>query len=426
VRHDHDGKMVRSVIIDPALKTESGHHLRLSIELSKAACSMGHEPLWLGHKALDPRLVPDFVRFIPAFSSSIYERQIGIFGRALRPLVGTPRYMRSTLAERAWEIRVRQRLPMAFLDGDRCRELIKALEVQKLGPDDHLIVHSADPQTVAMLTTWASRQPRSKLPGIHIRTCWSHSTMPFADYGGGFAQTLCQMSATGRIVTVSAETAAGARLLADKTGLRVELCPHLIDERTMQLDYSGKNPHALVVGWLGEPRPEKGVSLLPNIIRETLNTKSPRPLRFLLQCGGRNSRKARYLDSQLAEFGDVVERLDVAIPQDSYLAALKRCDIILLPYDPHTYPPERGSGAAIEALLTGKPMVATARTFAAELIQPDSGVTATDASSLAEGLLRIAADYDYYFRGAMRARDRAQTMYDRVATYCRLIGHASK
>jgi glycosyltransferase involved in cell wall biosynthesis len=312
-----------------------------------------------------------------------------------------------------------------LLNGDRCSELASALRAQKLSRTDHIIIHSADPQIVDMLSIWASKQPRANLPSIHIRTCWSTSTMPFADYGGGFSQTLGVLSSIARKITLSAETPAGARLLATETGMKVDVCPHLIDETSLATGPRETSSGPLLVGWLGEPRPEKGVGLLPEIIRSVLAASSHRRVRFLLQCGGRTSRRARELDAQLSSFGDAVECLDVGIAQDAYLAALARCDVLLLPYDRDAYPPERGSGAALEALLTGKPIVATTGTFAAGLVTADSGCTGSDAKSFADGILQIADNYEHYLNGACRARDRARQAYTRIACYRRMIGEAA-
>ena len=131
----------------------------------------------------------------------------------------------------------------------------------------------------------------------------------------------------------------------------------------------------------------KGATILPRIIRAATNSAQSGQLKFLIQCAGRSSRKSRQFESQLTEFGDLIEQLPAAISQDLYLAALTRCDVILLPYDPQSYPPERGSAIAIEALLTGKPMVAMDRTFAAGLIEPDSGAIGTDTKRLLRAFL---------------------------------------
>jgi glycosyltransferase involved in cell wall biosynthesis len=249
--------------------------------------------------------------------------------------------------------------------------------------------------------------------------------MPFAGYADGYAQSILRLSSIATRVTFSAETSEGARLLTKETGLTVVLCPHIVDECLFQLTDREVASKPLLVGWLGYPRVEKGAAILPQIIRAVTTLAKSDQLKFLIQCAGRNSRKSRQFESQLTEFGDSVEQLPAAISQDGYLAAFNRCDVILLPYDPKSYPPERGSAIAIEALLTGKPMVAMDQTFAAGLIEPNSGAVGTDAETLAAGLLAIANDYEYFRSGALRTRDRARKTYDRLTSYGQLIGLTS-
>lgn len=416
--------MVKAIIIDPALRDEGGHHLTMSIELSKAARSLGHAPVWLAHRDLDRSLVPDFVRFVPAFSSSIYERQIGFVGQLLRPAIGDHRVLRSVFAEAQWQIRLRRRMAHGMLNGDRARELIAALEQVAPERNDHLIVHSADPQTLDMLISWAQRRTKSDLPSFHVRTCWAGKSMPFANYGGGFSDAVDRLSTLSQVLTVSAETPAGADQLARELGRRVDLCRYLVDDEIGEISKREDSARQLVIGWLGGPRPERGSILIPGIIRTVLASKPDRELKFLLQCAGRTSRKSREFDAQLSAFGDAVERLQVSISREAYLRALERCDVILLPYDPHAYPRERGSGAAIEALLTGKPIVTTDGTFAASLVSDGNGLIGSDATSLGQCILNIEAHFEQFRRAAVIARDQARQHYDRVQNYLSLLGQS--
>ena len=136
---------------------------------------------WCGSRIKTPMqaLVPDNVRLVPAFSSTLYQNQIGIAGRVLRPIVGDRHFLRKVLRERSWEVYLRRKIPSRMFDGDRIAEFAAALQIQRPTPRDRLIVHSGSPQTVNILTTWASRRPQSTHPSFHIRTCWSKSNMPF-------------------------------------------------------------------------------------------------------------------------------------------------------------------------------------------------------------------------------------------------------
>ncbi len=413
--------MQRSFIIDPSLKGSGGHHLSLAAELSKAAQDIGHLPVWLGHRDFDFKLAPKFVTFIPKFSSDSYERQIGIFGRTLKPLVGYRRWLRSTLGEQDWEVQLRHRFQGALLNGDRCNELLDALDSLQPTRKDHVIIPSADPQLVDMLNTWASSRPRDQLPQIHVRTCWSTANMPFSSYGGGFVNVVRRLSDICPNVNLSAETPAGAALLVSETGLEVGFCPHLIEEETLNVALPAKAPERLYVGWLGDPRPEKGAGIITEIIGKALQRVPAKKVKFLLQCGGRKSRKARSLYDQLAQFGDAVELVPSVNSREEYQDLLERCGVMLLPYDETAYPPERGSGVALEALLTGRPMVATANTYAAELITAESGVTGTGVNAIVDGIVEVTANYEHYLAGAARARDSARKIYDRVGCYRALV-----
>jgi glycosyltransferase involved in cell wall biosynthesis len=417
----------RSILIDPALKGLGGHHFNVAIALSRAAISVGHQMVWIAHKDADTTLVPDNVRLVPAFSSTLYQNQIGIAGRVLRPIVGDRHFLRKVLRERSWEVYLRRKIPSRMFDGDRIAEFAAALQIQRPTPRDRLIVHSGSPQTVNILTTWASRRPQSTHPSFHIRTCWSKSNMPFADYAGGFAKAIERLVSVARRVTLCCETDDGARELAHQTGMDVGVCPHFADTSFWKdNDRSDSFPGRLVVGWLGDPRQEKGAALLPHIIRQALHSGPNDKFKFLLQSGGKKKRWLSELHSNLDEFGNAVELLPSAISREAYLDALHRCDIILLPYDPQSYPPERGSGLAVESVLAGKPIVAMADTFAAGLVTPESGVIATDAASLAKGLVHIAANIGRFQAGARREQQSARSKYDPVRLYSQLIGLETK
>ncbi len=414
--------MNRSVIIDPALRGQAGHHLNLSIEGSKAAQSIGHKAIILGHKDLNPDLIAGIAQFIPTFSSTSYQHQIGILGRTLRRFVGNRRFLRSTFRERPWEVRLRSKFPAPVLYGDRCAEFVKTLSRLNLSAGDFLIAHSADPQTLDMINVWAARQPRESLPRIGVRTCWSDSSIPFRDYAGGLLPGLLRLTSIAGRVTLTAETPKGAHSIATKTGLAIGVCPYIVDHNLFQFPDRSCASEILVVGWLGDPRPEKGASILPDIIREALKSPARRKIKFVLQSGGRNSRKSREFSLRLAEFGHSAEQIPVALAQTDYFAALNRCDIILLPYDSARYPPERGSGIAVEALLSGKPIIATDQTFAAGLISTNNGVIGNNAATFAAGITQIANDYESFRDGALRARNQALKTYNSIDSYHQLIG----
>jgi len=412
--------VTRTVIVDPAIRDTVGHHLTVAAALSAAAHSLGHKPIWLGHKLLADTLVPSYVTFIPAFSSTIYQNQIGLFGRAVRPLTGDLQILRKKLRERAWEVELRHKFPSALLMGDRQRELFRALHDLNLTADDLIILPSADPQTVDILASWCETQLRSAVPQIHIRTCWSESNMPFSNYGGGFANAVRRVASVSRL-TLSAETEGAAELWSQKTGFRFDIWHCIADVGTLPRVQDQPPTKPFIVAWLGEPRAEKGTAILPEVIERVLDQAERDGVKFLLQDAGRASRKALQLNSQLAKFEDALERIPVGSSPSSYLEALERSHILLLPYEPKHYPMSRCSGVAVEGLLTAKPMVVTRGTFAETLINGGNGIAGSDAEELASGILKIISDFEKFYTGALRAREKAIPKYDVLSTYQRMV-----
>lgn len=378
--------------------------------------------VWIAHKELRRDALPPEIRLVPAFSSTIYERQIGIFGRPLRAMFGERRYQRKILSENDWEVWARHRTHYKCFEGDRLTELCAALEDVRPSEADRIVIHSADPQTVDMLSTWASRRPRNTLPTLHIRTCWSKNNMPFSNYGGGYVRALQRLIDNSRVTTLSCETERGAHQLAQQTGLRVGVCPPFVEPMLLNADTSQHQTGVIRIGWLGEPRQEKGAALLPEIIARVLAARPSANIQFLLQCAGRRRRWLDELNAKLDKFGDSVSRLPSDLGTLEYGAALRSCDVILLPYDRVAYPAERGSGLAIEALLMAKPIVATTDTFAATIVTPESGRLGHDAESLADGIIEIVDNMNFFREGANLKRNRDASSYAPEGLYKKLLG----
>ncbi|MBY0559342.1 glycosyltransferase [Hyphomicrobium sp.] len=246
--------------------------------------------------------------------------------------------------------------------------------------------------------------------------------MPYAEYAGGFATAVKRIATVARKLSLSAETTDAAILWSERTGLRFDICRCIVDatELPVAQEFPVKKP--LVVAWLGEVRAEKGSAILPAIIERVLAKAKSAEVKFLLQGSGRTSRKARTFDAQIEKFGDLIERLPHGLDPNNYTATLERSNIILLPYDPTCYPPTRGSGIAVEALLTAKPMVATRGTFAGSLITCGNGVIGSDVEELSAGILQILLNYQEFHAASLRAREKALVDYDLLSTYRRMSG----
>jgi glycosyltransferase involved in cell wall biosynthesis len=390
------------------------------LSLQTAALKLGHNVVWIGHRDTDRAYVLPGVKFVPAFSSTLYQNQIGFLGRLVRALLGDRHFIRKILSESRLEITLRHRAGFQFLRGDRAIEFCDAMLKENPKSGDNVIVHSAEPQALDMLTEWLLRCPPSTHPKLYIRTCWSDANMPFGDYAGGFAAAAKRLASIARDVHFACETPACAEMYSRSTSLHFSYCPPFVDP--MVFDDSDAGPgDCVTVGWLGDPRQEKGAMILPEIIRGTLSSTGNRRIRFLLQCAGKNKRWLNDLNKQLDEFGAAVERIPSGASRNTYWDAFNRTDIILIPYDPRSYPKERGSNIAVEALLTGKPMITTKNIFAADMITPATGISASGAKEITDAILKMADGIDNYRMSAAKNRERVLPHYSPAAVYKRLI-----
>jgi glycosyltransferase involved in cell wall biosynthesis len=286
--------------------------------------------------------------------------------------------------------------------------------------EDNIVVHSAEPQTLDMTAEWLSRCPSRSHPRLYIRTCWSDANMPFGSYAGGFAAAAKRLASIARDVHFACETPACAEMYSRSTGLRFSYCPPFVDPMVFDNSNAGVGD-CVTVGWLGDPREEKGAMILPEIIRRTLSSRRNGEIKFLLQCTGKNKRWLNDLNKQLDEFGAAVERIPSGASRNTYWDAFYRTDIILIPYDPRSYPKERGSNIAVEALLTGKPMITAKNIFAADMITPDTGISVSGAKEMTDAILKMADNIAKYRIFAIQNRERILQHYNPLSVYKRLI-----
>lgn len=407
----------RIFLLDP-VKDLNGHHFNMALALLSASSRAGRDAVWLGHQSLDRTAVPDSIKFVPAFSTTIYQNQIGFLGQTMRKLLGERHFIRKMFPESSFDVALRRQKNWPLFDGDRLIELEAALQSESPDAGDGLAILSADPQTTEMVAVWASRLPLAAQPSIFVRTCWSNTDMPFGTYGGGYAKVAKRLHSVARHVVFSAETEAGVLEFETATGLKCNHCPPFVDPMAFEnYQQPPSSDGSIVVGWLGDPRTEKGASLLPEIIETVCKSQDGKNIKFILQCEGKKKRWLREINSKLDTFSSVIEKLPSGASRSDYWKAFHRCNIILIPYSAEAYPPERGSMVAVEAMIAGKPIVSTPGTFAASMITEKTGVIASEAQSLAAGILEIARRFGVFETEARLRSKKALAVYDPSAIF---------
>jgi len=176
----------------------------------------------------------------------------------------------------------------------------------------------------------------------------------------------------------------------------------------------GTRPVALTWGLIG---PGKGLEMA---IDAFAGLRDLRPLpRYVIL--GKTHPKVRasqgdaYLEGLVArvrdlELDDVVEFDDRYLDTDALAVAVRRADLVLLPYESTE---QVTSGVLVEALAAGKPVIATAFPHAVELLGTGAGIVAPhgDAVAMTAALRRVFTHPSLAARMAVEANLIGSTLY---------------
>lgn len=151
----------------------------------------------------------------------------------------------------------------------------------------------------------------------------------------------------------------------------------------------------LTLGIIGQQRAEKGVNLLPGLIRTLLHADST--LDFLVHDGDETERPIAIELRRLAEEEGRVEYLQRSADPALWRDLLDRIDLMVLPYDPARYRASY-SAVAVEAVSAGIPLVVPAGTTLARVVQDYQGSTAGfeswDARAIATAIGHVVREFD--------------------------------
>ena len=176
---------------------------------------------------------------------------------------------------------------------------------------------------------------------------------------------------------------------------------------------SARRPVILTWGLLG---PDKGIEFGIEALSQ-LRDLDPPPRYVVL--GHTHPRVVEnqgeaYRESLLARvralgIGDLVEFDARYVDTDAVLAWIREADVVLLPYRSHD---QVVSGALVEAIASGKPVIATRFPHAVEMLSEGSGILVPhdDSAAIADALRTLLSDPDLAARAAAVARAQAPTL----------------
>jgi glycosyltransferase involved in cell wall biosynthesis len=324
---------MRVLIIDPALRSMGGHHynalLRLQTEFARLEIATRSLV-----SAYADRRVCEVLGGRPTFTQSVYSRHYA-----------GPAEIAQNVAETEGQLhRARRWQPRP----------------------DLIVLPCCDQVLASALATNLGRTPRASSPRILLWLLYSphfHKAPddPAAEEACGESRrALAALAASvddPRKLSIFCETPALAGFYRQQTRLPVEVAPGP-GPSAARRTAGGAPRRPPTVACVGFANRAKGYTLLPEAIGQAM--KRHPEARFLIHgvVKGSDAEGDQGAFDRLATLGErVVVRQDVLTP-DEYLAVLAEADLLLLPYDPHTYH-SRGSGVFTEARTIGIPIVAT-------------------------------------------------------------------
>lgn len=415
------------VIADPALRLTGGHHYTLAVALSEAAQALGYEVLWLCGHDLPARLPPRGVRVERVFPVSNY------WIKARGP--------------RLWRIRLYNALmdriasPTAHRIGWRWlrlfpfeQELADALARCDVGPDDHLLITSAEYLQYQGLLHLLESVPPERLPFIHVRTSYDENMVHNAKFGPRLPALFRRFAELGRVGRRLFFYAEIPELAADfnRWGLvpfETLPTPAPVRPASQTPPRAASQDRPLTILFPGQPRLEKGYGRLPAIVAALLERRDvARPFRFVFQStpkrSGRTAPSVAVVRERLRQFpADRVRLLEDALNNEAYYRLLAAADIVLLPYDALRYR-NRPSMIAVEAALFGKPLVVTAGVPVAALARDGCGAVAASDGEFASRLAQVVNDYDAYHARALARAARLKREHDARTLVRRMVVRA--
>jgi glycosyltransferase involved in cell wall biosynthesis len=228
---------------------------------------------------------------------------------------------------------------------------------------------------------------------------------------------IVEQLADGAEFVVAQSKAARARLLSAHTVEleRVRVIPHgaraNLSPATLSRHVS-RRPMILTWGLLGRG---KGIEFVIDALARLRDLEPPPRYVVLGQTHPRVLKREgeAYRDSLIARarmlgVDDLVEFDDSYRPTESVLARIRAADIVVLPYRSRD---QVVSGVLVEAIASGKPVVATRFPHAIELLGTGSGILVPheDPEAIATALRSLLTDPALASRAAAAARRQAQT-----------------
>ncbi len=333
---------MRLVIVDQSFEGVSGHHAEYTLCIAKEAAKYAPVTVLANHRCAVQS--SEGIEIRPIFRLPWTQAQ-----RARPPALYDP-----TVSFPAWSFLADLRLGLDRID---------------LSPEDHVFVHSIGFTEIEDLLTYAMICERSRLPVFDILLRRDLDEISGDDQG--FQRFVAYLKAFAGLgfapehARFFTDTEELSEHYTTVTGIPFATLAIAFDQDALRTALAARPPKTadepLIVGSLGDARPEKGYQFFPEIATALTNSHlRDGKVRLRLQSNfhlpGGETPAMPEARRALERFGPAVELLYDPLDQDEYYRQLADMDIIVLPYLAERYR-RRSSGIFVQAAAAGKIVV---------------------------------------------------------------------
>lgn len=390
--------------LDGSLAHRGGHSYSLARKVGEAVAARGHGVRVFGTRTMD-REVADDLGAVPHFSASLYESVDPSLSEVLRHRIGGALRLRRARSHLLRERISAERLNALF------RADLMALPAGVLARGNVVVLPNVMQNQILGLVQALAALPQGARPRVVCQLMFAPDWIPWRRSGELGPGIYKEAFAIARPLmddglVFGTENDAIAHLYREGYGID----PIRLPVPFGNVERARPVPERPMFGFLGVSKNDKGFHLLPEAIQLCRARGLAADFVVQVQRSG-NEAETAAAEMALRALPDV-RLIDQVLTEEAFATATRSVDAMLLPYDPKVFG-MRGSGIFTQSVAAGRPVVASAGTFAGASVaggETEGEVFAPyDAKAFAAAILRLAGRLkDSHARAAQLADRFAQ------------------
>lgn len=277
------------------------------------------------------------------------------------------------------------------------------IQQRKIDKNDFVFINSLRPYEFLGLASWVSKQKTQNCPNIiiilHFTTqLRNFSGLVFAEHYRRAFKLINQSHLQNKIM-IYADTLelVNEFKLLGATDIKLAPIPSTLEDKKNQLSRSVRNhSKSIVVSFLGQPRDEKGFSILPQISILLEKYIRINKIEFKVQASHAKGKLLEKNLELLRTSGVVI--ISEELNQDEYFNLVQETDIALLPYTGYSYR-NQSAGVFADAISLGKIVVTSPNTWMGNVLKSLGSQTYVDRGTpimYANKIIEITENFDKF------------------------------